>query len=367
MKLFGAPSVARVLAATGVLAAALSLSACEKAQAAEPPPSGSTAPVPVVKLAESRATQGTQSEEVTGTLYPAQALQLGFEVGGRLESVLVKKGQGVKKGQVLGTLNVEIADAQVVQAEAAVAAAQAGAAMAEDVAGRNAKLQEQGSVSDLQNRTSSASSQQAKAQLLAAQAQLAQAKAARRRHELKAPFAGTVIDAPEQTGATVAPGLALFTLEALDTLVLKTTVAQAARTVLKPGGKVRVEAIAGTSSSDAAVVSLILPSADPATRRIPVEISVPNTDGRFVAHTLARAVLSVGEQQALQVLPASALSSTNGDHVYVVSPSGEARRVDVQVIERRAREVVVKAAAALDKVIDYPASGLQDGSKVSVK
>jgi RND family efflux transporter MFP subunit len=360
-------SLARVLAATGVLAGALGLSACARADAAPATPEAAAAPVPVVKLIESRTTQATPSEEVTGTLYPAQALQLGFEVGGRLEQVLARKGQVVKKGQVIGTLNVEISDAQVAQAEAAVAAAQAAATLAEDVAGRNAKMHEEGGMSELQSRSSAATSQQAKAQLLIAQAQLSQARAARRRHELKAPFSGTLIDAPEQTGATVAPGMAMFTLETLDTLVFKTTVAQAARAVLKQGSKVRVEAIGGMATSEAATVALILPSADPATRRIPVEILVPNPDGRFVAHTLARAVLTMGEEQAVQVLPTTALSSSNGDHVYVVGPSGEVRRVEVQVVERRAREVVVKAATALDKVIDYPAAGLQDGTRVSVK
>jgi RND family efflux transporter MFP subunit len=368
MKPSRTPSTARRFAATGVLAAALSLSACAKADAASPAPAeASTAPVPVVKLIESRSTQATPTEEVTGSLYPSQALHVGFEVGGRLESVLVKKGQGVKKGQVLATLNVEIVDAQVAQAEAAVAAAEAGATMAEDVASRNAKLQEQGNVSDLQNRTAATTSQQAQAQLLAAKAQLAQARAARRRHELRAPFAGTIIDAPEQTGATVAPGVPLFNLEALDTLILKTTVAQSARANLKPSSKVRVEAIGGTVVTDEALVRVILPSADPATRRIPVEIAVPNAEGRFVAHTLARAVLSMGEQQEVKVLPASALSAANGDHVFVVGPSGEVRRVEVQVLERRAREVVVKAATPLDKVVDYPAAGLKDGTRVSVK
>ncbi|KFE71064.1 efflux RND transporter periplasmic adaptor subunit [Hyalangium minutum] len=366
---FRTPSVARVLAAAVALGSALSLSACGKAEAAEQAPAtGAAAAVPVVKLTESRTAQATPSEEVTGTLYPSQALQVGFEVGGRLETVLVKKGQAVKKGQVLATLNGEIADAQVAQAEAAVAAAEAGAAIAEDVATRTSKLQEAGGVSELQNRTSTTTAQQAKAQVLAAKAQLSQARAARRRHELKAPFAGTLIDAPEQVGATVAPGVPLFTLESLETLVLKTTVAQPVRGVLKPGSKVRVEAVGAGTSTDAAAVSLILPSADPATRRIPVEITVPNADGRFVAHTLAKAVLTVGELQDVHVLPVSAVSAANGgDHVYVVSSAGEVRRVDVQIIERRAREVVVKAASPLSKVIDYPTAGLQDGARVSVK
>jgi RND family efflux transporter MFP subunit len=367
MKLLRKPSVARALAVAGIAAAALSLSACGSAEASSSAPAAAGAPVPVVRLVESRTVQATPTEEVTGTLYPAQALQVGFEVGGRLEAVQVKKGQGVGKGSLLGQLNVEIVDAQVAQAQAAVAAAEAQATIAEDVAARNAKLQEQGNVSDLQNRTAATSSAQAKAQLLAAQAQLAQARAARRRHDLKAPFAGTIIDAPEQTGATVAPGVPLFTLEHLDTLILKTTVAQSARDSLRPGSKVRVVAAGGTASTDEAVVKVILPSADPVTRRVPVEIAVPNKDGRFVAHTLARAVLSMGEAGEARVVPASALSTSNGDHVYVVGPSGDVRRVDVQVLERRAREVVVRAPVALDKVIDSPTTGLTNGTRVSVK
>jgi multidrug efflux pump subunit AcrA (membrane-fusion protein) len=119
-------------------------------------------------------------------------------------------------------------------------------------------------------------------------------------------------------------------------------------------------------STEDAVVRTVLPSADPATRRVPVELSVPNPERRFVAHTLARAVLPMGEAQAAQVVPGSALSSNNGDHVFVVS-GGEVRRVDVQVLERREREVVVVAPAPLESVIDYPTPGLSQGTRVSVK
>ncbi|QSQ11323.1 efflux RND transporter periplasmic adaptor subunit [Myxococcus landrumensis] len=367
------PSAARSLAVAGVVATAvLSLSACGKADASsKTPPSAESKPVaelPSVKLVPARGVRAAPREEVTGTLFPAQALQVGFEVGGRLAAVKVGKGAAVKKGDVLGQLDVEISDAQVAQAEAAVAAADAAATMASDVATRNATLQKEGGVSDLQNRASAAQAAQAQAQLLAAKAQLAQARAARRRHDLKAPFAGTLIDAPEQTGATVGPGTPLFTLEHLDTLVLKTTVAESLRARLKPGTKVRVEAIgdAGVFTQDA-VVRTVLPSADPATRRVPVELAVPNADGRFVAHTLARAVLPLGEDQDAQVVPGTALASSNGDHVWVVSTGGEAKRVEVRVLERREREVVVLASPALESVIDYPTPSLAQGSRVTVK
>ena len=366
MKLSRKPLVAG-LAALGVVATALPLSGC-KADAAPPAATRAASPeLPSVTLATPREVRSSAREEVTGTLFPSQALQLGFEVGGRLEQVRVKKGQAVKEGQVLAQLNAEISDAQLAQAQAAVAAAEVSAAMATDVAERNAKLQEQGNVSDLQSRTVSTQARQAEAQLLAARAQLAQAQAGRRKHELKAPFSGTLVDAPEQVGAIVGPGMPMFSVENLDSLLLKTTVAESARSRLKPGTKVRVEVVGGEASTDEALIRTIIPSADPATRRIPVDVLVPNKDGRFVANTLARVILPLGEAREAQVIPATALSSSGGDHVFVVTPTGEVHRVAVQVLERQAREVVVKASTPLDKVVEYHSPSLAEGTRVSVK
>ncbi|MBX7098549.1 MAG: efflux RND transporter periplasmic adaptor subunit [Myxococcaceae bacterium] len=230
-------------------------------------------------------------DEVTGVLAPSKLGPWGFEVGGRLLKTLAQKGQVIQLGQVLGQLDPEIADAQVAQAEAAVAAAEAGAEMALDVAGRNEKLKAEGSVSDLQSRGAAATAKQAQAQVLAAKAQLAQARAARRKHDLRAPFGGTVVDAPDQIGGMVGPGVPVYIVQQLDPLILKTTIAEGARAYVKPGQKVRVQAIGSNAATDDAVVKVIIPAADPQTRRIPVEIAVPNADGRFTANTLAKAFL----------------------------------------------------------------------------
>ncbi|RKG75001.1 efflux RND transporter periplasmic adaptor subunit [Corallococcus terminator] len=374
MKSSTKPSASRAFAAVGV-AAALALTACDKADASAPPAAdkasaadkAAPAKAPTaVKVITPRGEQASASEEVTGTLFPAQGLQVGFEVGGRLESVRSHKGQAVKKGDVLAQLNPEIVDAQVAGAEAAVAAAEAGASMAKDAAERSEKLSAGGGISEQQHRGAASTAAQAQAQVLAAKAQLAQARASRRRHDLKAPFNGTLIESPDQTGATVAPGTPLFTLEQLDTLVFRTTVPESSRALLKPGAKVRVVSLGGGASTDDAVVRTILPSADATTRRVPVEIAVPNADGRFVAHTLARAMLKLGDLREAQVIPLTAVSSSNGDHVLVVD-DGALRRVDVQVLERRDREVVVLAASVLQQVVDYPTPAMSPGTRVSVK
>ncbi len=352
-------------AAAVAIAAAVALSTGAKAKTAVNLAANNPGPAPVT-LTKVSTVKSAPREEITGALQPAKALQVGFEVGGRLARILVRKGASVGEGQIIAQLDPELADAQVQQAEAAVKAAEAQSSMATDVAGRNAELQKSGSVSDLQNKNSASGATAAAAQLQAARAQLAQARAARRRHDLKAPFAGVLIDAPDQVGATIGPGNALFTLEQLDPLVLKLTVSDTAREVLKVGTKVHVESVGAGASTEDAWVRAVIPSADPATRRIPVELVVPNKGARFTAHTLARAVLPMGSVEEALSLPASALSSQGGDHVYVVA--GESvRRIPVQVLERGAQKIVVKATQPIDQVVNYPAPDLQDGARVSVK
>jgi RND family efflux transporter MFP subunit len=346
--------------------AALLVAATAQARAGKPEVRPQAPANPPVQLVDVRPVQSTAREEVSGTLDPAKSLKAGFEVSGRLARIAVKKGTAVPEGALVAQLDPELADAQVQQAVAAVNAAEAQAGMAQDTARRQSELQQKGTISDWQSKSSTSQAATAGAQLQAARAQLAQARATRKRHDLRAPFAGVLIDAPDQVGATVSPGKELFTLEQLDPLVLRLSVPETAR-ALRPGTKVHVEAVGGAASTDDAVIRSIIPSADPATRRIPVEVLVPNKDGRFTAHTLARAILPLGAPEQAVSVPASALASVGGDHLFTLGETGEVRRVPVQVIERGPKEVIVKSDQPLARVVDYPAVDLTEGTKVSVR
>ena len=318
-----------------------------------------------LKIIRARSVSSTAKDELTGSLFASKLGALGFEVGGRLMKTRVQKGEVVKEGVLLGQLDPEIVDAQVAGAEAAVAAAEAGAEMAGDIAMRNEKLKAEGSVSDVQSKGANTTSKQAQAQLLGARAQLAQARAARRRHDLKAPFSGTVIDAPDQIGGMVGPGTPVYIIQQLDPLVLKTTITEDARGVVKPGLKVKVSSVGGKAVTDDAVVKVVLASADPQTRRIPVEISVPNPDGRFVAFTLARAVMPMGGALQAIAIPATALGTNAGEHVWAVGPDSQLKRVPVKVLERLGKEIVINPAEPVEQLVDYPTSALVEGTKVT--
>ena len=318
-----------------------------------------------LKVTRARAVTSTAKDEITGSLFASKLGALGFELGGRLMKTRVQKGDLVKEGMLLGQLDPEIVDAQVAGAEAAVAAAEAGAEMASDVAARNEKLKAEGSVSDVQSKGATTTAKQAQAQLLGAKAQLAQARAARRRHDLKAPFHGTVIDAPDQIGGMVGPGMPVYIIQQLDPLILKTTITEDARAVVKPGVKVKVSSVGGKATTADAVVKVVLASADPQTRRIPVEISVPNGDGRFVANTLARAVMPMGGAQQAIAIPATALGTNGGEHVWAVGPDGQIKRIPVKVLERLGKEIVLFVPEPVEQLIDYPTSALVEGTKVT--
>ncbi|MFO0593671.1 MAG: efflux RND transporter periplasmic adaptor subunit [Myxococcaceae bacterium] len=321
---------------------------------------------PKVRVVAARPITASSKESVTGQLGPSRLLPLGFEVGGRLVVSRVNKGEQVKPGQALGNLDTEIINAQVAQAEAGVMAAEAGAALALDVASRNEKLKAEGSVSDVQYRQTDTQAKAAKAQVAQAQAGLAQAKAGQKKHYLSAPFAATVIDAPDNTGGMVGPGMPVYILMQLDPLILKVTLPESVRSELKVGQKVRVEAIGSGASSDEATIKVVLPSADPATRRVPVEIQVPNSDARFLANTLAKVTVNLGEERAALVIPSTALGRTGGDHVFAVDENGALKRVSVKVMERGSTTItVVPSVPNVTQVVDYPTPALVEGTKVT--
>jgi membrane fusion protein, multidrug efflux system len=315
-----------------------------------------------VKLVDVSQVQSTNREVVTGQLGPSKTLALGFEVGGRLLLSKVTKGEVVKAGQLLGQLDTEIIDAQVAQAEAGVAAAEAGAALALDVAERNEKLKTEGGVSDVQSKQTTTQSKAAQAQVLGAKAALAQARAGQHRHWLRAPFAGTIVDAPDNAGGMVGPGASVYMLMQLHPLVLKATITETARAQVKPGLKVKVEAVGSGQSTSEATVRMVIPMADAQTRRIPVEILVPNENFQFVANTLAKLTLPLGESRAAISIPNTALGTSGGEHVFTVS-NGKLKRVSVSVSDRKSGTMVVVPTEAVARVVDYPTASLQDGAK----
>lgn len=241
-------------------------------------------PVPPPAAPSDEATAGTL--ELAGDLRPDQSADLGFKIGGQLLSVKVKRGEGVKRGQVLATLASIEARAQLAQADAAVQQARAQVDLAHDNEARAASLValnaapgSQATQVRLQSRIAEAAFQQANAARDLAAATVSN-------HELVAPFDGEVVKIPDGVGQIVSPGTLLFRLESLDKLVLRTTVNEGDVDKLKIGSDVWIESHGKKVKGS---VRLVLRSLEASSRRAPVEVVIPNEQRALIAGSYVRA------------------------------------------------------------------------------
>jgi HlyD family secretion protein len=192
----------------------------------------------------------------TGNLRPTNQVQVGSEVSGRIDRVLVDVNDQVARGQVLAQINTDVIEDQIKQAQANLNAArasvaQAGATLGVDSA-QLARLQEVyrlsgGKVpSKTELEAAEANVKRDRAAVASAQANVASAQAAlsssmtnRDRAVIRSPVAGVVLARQVEPGQTVAASFntpTLFVLaEDLSSMQLRVNVDEADVGQVHPG------------------------------------------------------------------------------------------------------------------------------------
>lgn len=348
----------------------------------EPAPSPAAAPAPPAAGGEGQRLAAPGAEGVrlaaperlryaprlvaTGTLRARNASTLAMSVPGTLARVAVARGQEVPAGALLASLDDAAAAAAVRQAEAAVAAARAQLALAEDARSRAERIRQEEGVSEAQLFQARAQRDLAAAQLAAAEAQLDQARVHLRHHHLRAPFAGVVTRIPDGLGVAVAPGVPVVTLVSTRALLLETSLTQEEAAELRPGVRAAVTVPASGARTAEAVVAVVVPAVDAATNRVPVELAVPNGDGRLLPNAFARAELPRRAERDAWRVPAGALVQREAGYgAWVTGPDGKARVLPVRVLaEEGDAAVVVPESGAWPealRVVERPPLGIVEG------
>lgn len=335
---------------------------------AEKPPKA--APTHPVRLSVPEKTRFSSDVLATGTLEPEQSASLAMPLPGTLARVWVRRGQEVKAGAPLAVLDSAAARASLAQTDAQIGAAQAQLALADDALTRMKTLFERGSVPEAQFVQVRGQRDLASAQLGAAQAQRAHARVLLGQHTLVAPFAGVIIRAPDGTGIPVGPQAPLFVLENVSSLVLETTLTQKQVAGLPKNARVSVVVPATGARVDDATVRLIVPSVDPATNRVPIEISVPNSERRLMPHAFARAILpSEGERDAFRVHQAALTQDQGAFSLWMVKSDGKVMAVRVELLDQPESEMALvdpgpDGFPAGARVVDNPPLGIVPGMKL---
>jgi RND family efflux transporter MFP subunit len=341
--------------------------------AAAAPPAAATPSAPpalAARLVEPEPVRHAARVLATGTLKARQSAALAMTVPGTLARVTVRRGDAVREGALLAVLDAGAATASRKQAEAAVAAARAQLALAEDAFARATRIHGEDGVSEAQLVQTRSGRDLGRAQLAAAEAQLEAARVHLDHHFLRAPFEGVVTRVPDGVGIAVSPGVPVVTLVTTRALVLETSLTQEEAAGLRAGTPVTVSVPSTGARSDAAAVSVVVPAVDPATNRVPIEISVPNGDGRFLPNAFARAELPRGPEREAWRVPSGALAQREGGFaVWTAAADGRARALPVRVLaEEGERAVVVPADGRFSedvRVVLAPPLGLSEGAVVA--
>jgi RND family efflux transporter MFP subunit len=251
-----------------------------------------------------------------------------------------------------------------------VAAARAQLVLAEDALQRVVRLRSEDGASEAQAVQARGQRDAAAAQLAAAEAQLDEARVNLAHHHLVAPFAGVVTKIPDGVGITVAAGTPLVTLVTTRELVLETSLTQEEAAELASGARASVSVPASGARTPDATVTVVVPAVDAATNRVPVELSVPNRDGRFLPNAFARAELPRGAERDAWRIPSGALIQHLGGYaVWTTGADAKARVVAVRVLAEQGESSLVVPEGgswpANAKVVESPPAGLAEGTVVS--
>jgi membrane fusion protein, multidrug efflux system len=312
-----------------------------------------------VQVVSPTPTEFDPNFSITGTLDPVQETEIGFNAGGRLISVNVRLGEQVREGQPLGTLDRRSVSAQSELASAAVQASQAQLELARDRMQRAERLHAAGA-------TSEAELLAARQQYSLAQAQMSQASAQGKltasdgaNHIVRAPFSGTVTRVPEGTGVVVMPGQALFRIEDLSSLVLRSGITERALARVEVGDAVVID-----NPPARGAVRAFARSLDPVTRRAPIEIAIENPDGALVGHALVKGRIVTGRTVPALRVPATAIRADRT--VLVVDQEGvvEVRPVE-PFFESDGSAVILGGLTASDRVVARPSPELTPGRLVN--
>ena len=284
-----------------------------------------------------------------GTIAAWQEAVVGAESNGwRLSEVKVNVGDVVRRGQVLASFVVEMAQADLAQTRAAVAEAEANLAEATANAQRARELQNSGALSEQQINQYLTAERTARARL---EAQNAAAKVQQLRlaqTQVLAPDDGVISARTATVGAVVPAGQELFRLIRKGRLEWRAEVAASDLAAIKPGQSVRL--VAGGGAPVTGVVRMVAPTVDAATRNGLVYVDLP-APGAAKAGMFARGDFEIGASNAL-TLPQTAVLLRDGfSWVFKLGADSKVAQVKVGVGRRVGERIEIT-------------SGLEPGAKV---
>ncbi|MQA28313.1 MAG: efflux RND transporter periplasmic adaptor subunit [Luteitalea sp.] len=333
-----------------------------------------------VELAAVKRADMTETMTVVGNLIGAATVEAVPKVSGRLESVSVRLGDRVGRGQRLAKVEDREILEQVKQAEASygVSAAtirqrEADLRLAQTNLERSRNLFERELIPKQTYDDTEARYQAAAAQLDLAKAQHSQAEA--RLDELKINLANTTITSSVSgfvasrvldPGAWVTPSSAFISVVDISVVRLVANIVERDLRRITAGMKATVEVDAFPGEMFEGRIAHVAPVLDPATRTAQIEVEIDNAKLRLKPGMYARVSFTVEHRENALVVPANAVVDLNGKKGVFLPDEGDVARfhaITIGMVDSQHVEVAAGLSEGA-RVVTTGSAALREGDKI---
>jgi RND family efflux transporter MFP subunit len=323
---------------------------------------------PYVKTTVVRASEGSQSLALPGTLQGFQQAPLAARAAGYVRRWTKDIGSHVVQGELLALIEAPEIDQQLSQAEAARQQAAASLALTRSTVERWEELRKQNVVAqqELDERRSAVA--QAEANLAAADANVQRLRQLQGFTRVVAPFDGVITRRSVEVGDLVdSSGKMLFVLTQMDPLRVYVNVPQAYAQLVRPGQKVVVTQAELRGQTFAGEVARTAASIDPGTRTMQVEITLPNRAGTLLPGAYVQVELPLAGSKTLVVPTSVLLFRGEGTRVAALDAANRVHLKSVTLGRNLGESIeVLDGIATGERLVVNPADSLAEGDSVAV-
>lgn len=324
----------------------------------------SNVPPPVSVNFETVATASVaQALPTIGSISSIHQVTIAPEVSGKVTRIDFVPGQPVKKGDIIVQLN----DATE---QADLASARAQQKLAAVTLKRNEELLAKGHVSQ-------AALDQAQSQYDAATAAIAHSQSMVAKKTLRAPFDGVLGIRQTEVGHYLEAGKAVVMLTDMQNLYVEFTLPEQARPQLSLGQNITMTVDAYPGQTFTAVLAVIDPQVNVATRTIKMQAVADNSAGLLMPGMFANLNVGLPDMTGKVSIPETALDySLYGNSAYVIEESGKnekgepifkAKRITVQTGPTVDGRIVIESGLkAGDRIVTTGLSKLFDGAQLAL-
>lgn len=322
-----------------------------------------TATVPInVKVTSVAGTGGPDQQiSYSGTVKESKSISLAFQVPGTITSITVDKGQSVKKGQLLASVDETTVrnqyNAQLAQQK-----------LAQDNYNRIAEVFSKGSIAEVKMVEAKSQLDQASSMAKATYQNIVHTK-------IYAPSAGYIGEKTAEAGDVASPGVPVLKLVKLEDVNIIAAIPEAEINTIKNGQQATVKIGALNNRTFKGIVEEVAVIAEGASHNYNVKVKVANTDGQLkpgmVANVYFNNPVKAGKTDSTGIsIPLIALQvdEQNKNYVYIVDQQGQ-KAIRRQVTRGELKNDVVMITDGLttsDRVIVSGYQKITTGTPVKI-